>query len=199
MSPGQKETHSSPVSISISGHDTLSTTDRTMATTRYLPSIDKNTAYRISDPHEQLISTLTKVLRECPPCNPWTDKFKQTPMGLWTGPTSIAYLFLWLNDTYPDLTVEGATPQQWCHRYLDCGSSDLPGPHGLNGWGVKNEYLAYNAVLAALSGNDSCVGKVVDAVRSQFDCPSADNEHLSGRAGTLALLRIIQRWQPRYT
>lgn len=170
-----------------------------MAHPRYLPSIDPSTSPRISNPHEQLILTLTKVLRGCPPSNPWTDKFKQKPMGLWTGPTSIAYLFLWLADTHPDLTVEGASPRQWCFRYLDCGSSELPGPHGLNDWGIKNEYLAYNVVQAAVSGSESCVRKVVDAICTSFDCPPADNEHLSGRAGTLALLRIIRRWQPQYT
>lgn len=85
---------------------------------------------------------------------------------------------------------------EWCHAYLDCGQSDIPNAHGLNGWGVKNEYLAFNAVKACATKDMAYAAKLEEAVTAGFDCPSVDNEHLSGRAGTLSLLRIVRHWVP---
>lgn len=147
-------------------------------------------------PREQLVASLTKIIKGAPPRRPWKDVFKEKPVGLWTGPTAIAYLFLWLAETHPDLEIEGAVPQQWCTRYLDLGSEDLENAHGLNGWGVKNEYLAYNTVKAAATQDRKYAAKVFNTVLNDYHCPDVDNEHLAGRAGTLSLLRIIKRWCP---
>jgi hypothetical protein len=94
------------------------------------------------------------------------------------------------------LKIDGKTPLQWCHAYLDCGQHEILSAAGLNGWGVKNEYLAYNAIKASATKDMQYVYKLRDSVAHGFECPEADNEHLSGRAGTLALLRIVQHWFP---
>ena len=148
------------------------------------------------DSKAELTASLTKIVQNCPPKKAWSDGFKDKGVGLWTGPTSIAYLFLWLADIYPDFIIEGHSPAQWCQRYLDCGSEDLTGAADLNGWGVKNEYLAYNAVKAAATRDMTCVDRLEAAISSGFECPPVDNEHLSGRAGTLSLLRIVRHWVP---
>lgn len=147
-------------------------------------------------PRVQLVASLTKIVKGTPPQQPWKDVFKEKPVGLWTGPTAIAYLFLWLAETHPELEIEGAVPHEWCARYLDLGSEDLESPHGLNGWGVKNEYLAYNTVKAAASKDSNYAAKVFNTILNDYHCPDVDNEHLAGRAGTLSLLRIIKRWCP---
>jgi hypothetical protein len=61
---------------------------------------------------------------------------------------------------------------------------------------VKNEYLAYNTVKASATKDIQYFLKLRDAVVSGFECPELDNEHLSDRAGTLALLRIVRYWVP---
>jgi hypothetical protein len=166
-----------------------------MAHPRYIPNIAPPLLSG-QRPREQLLFSLTKIVSQCPPKKPWTDNFKATPQGLWTGPTSIAYLFLWLAETHPDMIIQDRLPLEWCNRYLDCGSDELSSAQGLNGWGIKNEYLAYNTVKAAATRGNRYVSNVVDVIKNHFDCPAVDNEHLSGRAGTLSLLRIIKRWCP---
>jgi hypothetical protein len=155
---------------------------------------------RVSDPQAQLIASLTKIVRACGPRKlPWKDAFKPEPQGLWTGPTSLAYLFLWLSRTHPNLEIDGNSPVDWCHAYLDCGQEDIHSAAELNGWGIKNEYFAYNTVKASVTQDSQYVLKLRYAIATGFECPDADNEHLSGRAGTLALLRIVRYWVPQAT
>src|ERR1700761_3883169 len=119
-----------------------------MSSERYLPNINA-TLLQVSDPLYQLILSLTKIVRGSAPKKPWTDTFKPQPQGLWTGPTSLAYLFLWLSVTHPNLRIDGKLPIEWCHAYLDCGPEDIASAAGQNRWGVKNEYLCYHAVKAS--------------------------------------------------
>jgi hypothetical protein len=148
------------------------------------------------DPRSQLIASLTKILEGCPPQIPWTDGFKDKGVGLWTGPTSLAYLFFWVSNIYPELTVRGKSAAEWTQAYLACGSDSLTSPAELSGWGIRNEYLAYNAVKAVANKDLECVARLEAAVQSEFSCPEKDNEHWSGRAGTLALLRMVRSWIP---
>ena len=163
---------------------------------RYIANTVPPAALNGLDARDQLVKSLTSIVLGCAPKKPWTDPFKDKPVGLWTGPTSIAYLFLWLSQTHPELVVEGKTPTEWCNAYLDCGQSDIPDASGLNGWGVKNEYLAFNTVMACVTKDMKYVSKLEEAVSTGFDCPPLDNEHLAGRAGTLSLLRIVRHWVP---
>lgn len=162
---------------------------------RYLVNNDQNLLTDF-DSKEQLLISLQKILKSCPPQKPWSDGFKDTPIGFWTGPTSIAYLFLRLAGTHPNLVVEGFTPTYWCNTYLKCGSEDLESAQDLRGWGIRNEFLAYNAVKAAASGDLTYVDRLETAITDNYQCPDVDNEHWSGRAGTLAILRIVAHWLP---
>ncbi|KAJ6000975.1 hypothetical protein N7481_001384 [Penicillium waksmanii] len=154
-----------------------------MTQSRYIPNVYP-VLMSVSQPREQLIHCVMKIVSECPPGKPWTSKFKDQLQGLWTGSTSIAYLFLWLAETHPNLSINDRLPIDWCHGYLDCGSDVLSSAQGLNGWGIKNEYLAYNTVKAAVTQDDRYVSKVIKAIKKDFDCPVVDNEHLSGRAAS---------------
>lgn len=162
---------------------------------RYMPN-DAEQLLQVPRPRSELIISLTRLVKGCSPKIPWTTPFKDRPIGLWTGPTSIAYVFLWLSRSHPDLVIEGHSPDQWCTKYLDCGSGDILNAQELNGWGVKNEYLAYNAVKAAATQDMAYVSKLCDAITSDFGCSAVDNEYLSGRAGTLALLRMVRHFVP---
>ncbi|KAK2592848.1 hypothetical protein QQS21_009451 [Conoideocrella luteorostrata] len=164
-----------------------------MAENRYIPN-DDQPLLREPQPQAQLLWCLTRIVQECPPQTPWKDTFKSKPIGLWTGPTSIAYLFFRLSETHPNIQVDGQGPVEWCSKYLDCGSQDIPDAHGLNGWGVKNEYLAYNTVKAVAAQSSLHALKVTQTILGDYHCPESDDEHLSGRAGALALLRILRRY-----
>jgi hypothetical protein len=158
-------------------------------------TIGRDTKSSPLDYRSELIHSLTNIVVGSPPRNPWTDTFKKEPQGLWTGPSSIAYLFFWLSRTHPDLTIEGKVPIDWCLAYLDCGS-DMH-PIAGNGIGVKNEYMVFNAVKAIATNDKSCVENLkAAAVAANLEAPAVENEFLSGRAGTLALLRIVRHFIP---
>jgi len=149
----------------------------------------------LPETRQQLIQSLTTILRGSPPRKPWTDSFKKDPQGLWTGPSSIAYLFFWLSKTHPNLTIEKQLAIDWCLAYLDCGSDTHPVSG--NGVGVKNEFLAFNTVKAIATKDLTCVEKVRSAAATfNTEAPAVESEYLSGRAGTLALLRILRHWFP---
>lgn len=66
-------------------------------------------------PHEQLVSSLESIIRACPPQDTYS---RHALHGLYSGPTSIAYLFLRLAQIYPNLVVEGHDASSWCRAYL---------------------------------------------------------------------------------
>jgi Lanthionine synthetase C-like protein len=151
------------------------------------------------NPRQELTASVTKLVRNCPPSNRSSHaRRKGHAKGLFAGPTSIAYLFLRLSNTHPDLKIERCAPREWCLAYLDSDSGSLSHAAGITGWGIENEFLAYNAVKAAATQDSSAVKRVVDAISNEFrDCPPGDNEFFAGRAGALALLRIIRCYMPK--
>ncbi|KAL3424518.1 abscisic acid ABA receptor [Phlyctema vagabunda] len=163
---------------------------------KYLPNPAITEALSgLPDAREQLIKSLTTIVVGSPPKKPWTDAFKSDPQGLWTGPTSIAYVFFGLSETHPDLVIEGKVPIDWCYAYLDCGSDTHPVAG--NGIGVKNEYMAFNTVRAIATKDLAYVENLkAAAAAANLEAPAVENEYLSGRAGTLALLRIVRHWIP---
>lgn len=163
---------------------------------KYLPNTaTAETLSSLPDTRQQLVKSLTTIVVGSPPRDPWIETFKKDPQGLWLGPSSIAYLFFWLSKTHPDLVIEGRIPRDWCLAYLECGSDRHP--IAGNGIGLKNEYMVFNTIKA-IATNDMCsVQKLMDAaVAANKESPAVDNELLSGRAGTLALLRIVRHWIP---
>ncbi|KUJ17010.1 uncharacterized protein LY89DRAFT_69371 [Mollisia scopiformis] len=159
---------------------------------RYFPN-DSPTLAKVSDPRSELIHSLTTIILGAPPQNPWNGQYK----GLFTGPTSIAYVFLWLSKTHPDLVIEGKSGKEWCLEYLDCGSDQIALiPEGIK-MGFKNEYVASRAVRAAITKDMSVVDEVLAGVRKMHEViGEGENELFDGRAGTLVLLRTVRFWVP---
>ncbi|KAL9622687.1 MAG: hypothetical protein Q9160_002997 [Pyrenula sp. 1 TL-2023] len=170
---------------------------------RYNP----NTTLPLPHPyyHSELVQSLAKIVRGAPPCKPWKDPFKSKSIGFWTGPTSIAYLFLWLSQTYKNLSILGKSAHEWCASYIDCGQENTAlESRGRDELGVKNEYLAFSAVKASHLAANGEVEKALTYVNrlvfgatilNQKASPQA-NELLSGRAGALVLLRVVKKFVP---
>lgn len=145
-----------------------------------------------ADSSQQLIASLTKLVTSFPPRNSYN---KQDLHGLYSGPTSIAYLFLTLSRLSPNLLIAHRNPEYWCRKYLYDFHPNIP--VSPSRCGVANETLAHLAVHAVTSQN----GKLVDsflhfipAVLADDDGHKASNEWLYGRAGALYLLRLIRTY-----
>ncbi|KAL9119990.1 MAG: hypothetical protein Q9187_003457, partial [Circinaria calcarea] len=166
---------------------------------RYLPN-DTSSLLHVPSPRSHLVHSLTSITDNYPPLNPWPVKFSRSHSfrGAFTGPTSIAYLFLHLSHTHPTLLISTKTPAEWCAAYLSCGQSSIPFDD--SGIGVVNEFLAYNAVSAAFTQDASYVSDMLDAVATiDSDYDPELNDVLYGRAGTLALLRVVRHFHPPST
>ena len=144
-------------------------------------------------PRKQLIRSLESLVQAYPPKHSYT---RHELHGLYSGPTSIAYLFLHLAQSHPDLVVGGHHASSWCKAYLspsrlrDC----------LNGagttvdkCGVINEELAASAVLAAMTGKEEYSNVLIDHTPIILQ-PHGSDEWLYGRAGFLYLLRLVRHW-----
>ena len=153
----------------------------------------------VTSPRTYLLESLTSLLFTSPPSSPWKGPGKC--LGIFAGPTSIAYLFLHLSRSHPTLTVQDKTPAEWCATYLSCGQDSTPIDTSQY-CGIMNEGLAYRAVLAAYLGDSSTAGtKAVDellAAVTTLSTPPQFNEWLQGRGGLLALLRIVRAFMPSY-
>lgn len=64
------------------------------------------------DPHKQLIASLTRLVCQYPPAE------VRAGGGIYNGPTSVAYLFLVLQQLYSDLIIEGIQLGTWSATYL---------------------------------------------------------------------------------
>lgn len=114
--------------------------------------------------------------------------------GLYTGPTSIAYLFYRLSCLYPRLEFKNQPLRDWAKEYLDLGSRvdhKAPTPSHC---GVASERLARLALAAALE-QDAALAEELCAYEPVVNAARDDgsNEWLYGRAGWLYLLRLC-RW-----
>nr|AUW30768.1 hypothetical protein [Cladonia uncialis subsp. uncialis] len=146
-----------------------------------------------ADFSQELVASLTKLVTGFPPRSNYC---KHDLHGLYSGPTSIAYLFLALSKSSPELVIAHRSPDYWCRRYL---YDSRPGvPVTPSRCGVANETLAHLAVGAAAEQS----GKLVDlflgfvpAVLAE-DEDKESNEWLYGRAGTLYLLRLMRTYNP---
>ena len=146
-------------------------------------------------PGEQLVRSLESLLHACPPKNTYT---RHELHGLYSGPTSIAYLFLRLAQSHPDFVVGGHHASSWCKAYLsparlrDCVNS---AGITVDNCGVINEELAACAVLAAMTGKEEYTNVLVDHTAIIIQ-PHGSDEWLYGRAGFLYLLRMVRYWAP---
>ena len=143
------------------------------------------------DPYQQLISSLTFLTQEYPPGSHRNHDCR----GLYSGPTSIAYLFLLISRDLPDIAISGQKPLEWAKEYLseprDCQRATADKS------GVINEHLAFLAVRGAVTKDTKHVEQLVALVRSvTLTSEGGSNEWLYGRAGCLYLLRLARSWVP---
>jgi lantibiotic modifying enzyme len=148
-------------------------------------------------PSEFLTTSLEKILKSTPPLQQYTSRQSG---GLFSGYTGLAYLFLQLSASYPDLRVLGYDLRFWAEKYIGGSRGDLVLSKG--NCGLACEKLAYEAVRACLSGNNDDVvdfltnipmllGPYPPVPGDPFSC-----EIVYGRAGALYMLRMIRHWVP---
>jgi hypothetical protein len=158
-------------------------------------SNEATTLLQLEDPKTYLIQSASRITRDCPPSLPWSSPYPgDVHRGLFTGPTSIAYLFLAISAKHPDLEIEGKQPAEWCKAYLDLGQDSVPPMLDVS-CGINNEYLTSNALKACLYRSKSHATKVLDAVRG-LDTDPTYCEWMKGRAGALYILRMMRKWLP---
>lgn len=169
-----------------------------MSPSRYIVN-DNRLVGEVVDPHAELITSLTSILDGYPPTQP----FPHRNSGLYSGPTSIAYLFLWLAYTH-DILIHNIPSIEWCRSYLDCSNRSLTHQARSSGSrpraGLIDPYLSYHAILASATRSTQSIDVLLEAVKDMHQSePAANNELLYGRAGTLALLRIVRHFVPSAT
>ncbi|KAL8686833.1 MAG: hypothetical protein Q9218_006832 [Villophora microphyllina] len=147
---------------------------------------------KVKNPEEHLIKSLERIIQEYPPRG---DYSRHDFHGLYSGPTSIAYLSLHLSRTHPDLVVAGHHCKTWCKSYL---ALDRKTAYGVTAdkCGVICEELAYRAVYAAFTGDQRDIPVLYQIVSAIAQKPDGSDEWLYGRAGLLYLLRMVRYWVP---
>ncbi|KAI4176663.1 MAG: hypothetical protein LQ343_000954 [Gyalolechia ehrenbergii] len=157
---------------------------------RYIPN-NPSKLLKAEEPGQELVLSLEKLLQGYPPQDTYS---RHEEHGLYSGPTSIAYLFLHLSITHPALIVGGHHCKSWCKAYL---SGDRHLTHvSADKCGIINESLAFPAVHAALTGDQRYIDVLESHAASIAQEPNGSDEWLYGRAGFLYLLRLVRHWVP---
>lgn len=146
--------------------------------------------FTVSDSGSLLKQALEDILENYPPL----DHYHQSSLeGLWSGPTSIAYLFLQVSAAQPQLSISGHHAFTWAKQYIKGlrGSLKLSSKR----CGIGEEKLCYEAVAASISKDESHVQALVSSI-PQIVQGEYPDEILFGRAGTLYLLRMVRHWVP---
>lgn len=148
-------------------------------------------------PEDYLQVSLEQLLRNTPPLQKYS---KEHLGGLFSGYTGIAYLFLQLSATNPDLRVLGHPCIWWARQYLQGDRGRLSIEKG--NCGLACEKLSYQAVVACVTGdNDHLVDFLanIPLLLGPYASSQGDpfpSELIYGRAGVLYMLRMLQRWLP---
>ncbi|KAL8719852.1 MAG: hypothetical protein Q9225_003205 [Loekoesia sp. 1 TL-2023] len=146
-----------------------------------------STLLKEENPRQQLVLSLEKLLKGFPPRE---DYSRHELHGLYSGPTSIACLFLNISQMCPDLVVNGHHLRTWFKAYL---SAKRHAPHvSADDCGVINETLAFSAVHAALTGDQQDISVLESYASFIATKPDGSDEWLYGRAGFLYLLRLVR-------
>ena len=162
---------------------------------RYLinPAVDNPSELLApADSRHELLQSLTSITKSYPPQPAYSS---HECHGLYSGPTSIAYLFLHLSSTHPDLQVSGHKPLHWAEAYLAGKRSSGAVTADRNG--IINEKLAFYAVRSALTQDIEDAEQLAEAVKKgALTAERGSDEFLYGRAGCLYLLRLVGHWVP---
>lgn len=141
------------------------------------------------DPRKELISSLTRLVRNFPPTS------LRPGGGFYHGPTSIALLFFVLSKRYKDLPIDHATLAQWCGAYLEVTESALkaiPPPTPSHN-GISSDYLAYLSLMSSLTKSAAAIEQLCESASNMAQLDSnASHEWLYGLAGTLYHLRLVR-------
>lgn len=153
------------------------------------------TLNRLGNPKAYLIQSASRIIKECPPKIPWAShSHDHVHLGLFAGPTSIAYFFWTLATKHPDLEIEGKQPAAWCEAYIELEPDPLPRLLDVS-CGISNEFLTSNTIKASLYQDESRAIEVIEAIRT-LDTDPTYCEWMKGRAGALYILRLIRHWLP---
>ena len=163
-----------------------------MAQPRCIPN-DSSQLLKAENHRQQLVSCLTNLVRKYPPKQEWA---RRELRGLYSGPTSIAYLFFHLSHRFPSLTIEDRDLKTWCSDYL-MGEREVDADVGADECGIINEKAAHAAVTYALTEDTSKRYSLELYARKVAREPGGSNEWLYGRAGMLYLLRLARNWVVR--
>ena len=150
----------------------------------------------VFNPLDELIASLTRINSFNPPVQTCSTGWRFS--GLYSGPTSVAYLFYRLSQIYPDLLFKSQSLSDWAASYLELGSSYLTsGRHGRDlvdpdHCGVANETLSQLAVRAALLEDPSLAQQLCTYSSTINGAGGGSDEWLYGRAGYLYLLRLAR-------
>lgn len=151
-----------------------------------------------STPSELLEYALELVLRRTPP----KDVYEERHLGgLLSGYTGLAYLFLQLSGSHPDLRVSGHDLLYWAEQYLTGDRGHLRLEKGV--CGIASEKLSFEAVRACVTKDYEHLIKFLSNIPrllGPYACAQDDDfpsEILYGRAGTLYLLRMVRHWNPK--
>ena len=166
--------------------------DRTLSDMTELDRYIENSATSVKqvNPYDKLLASLTRVNLYNPPVQ--TCSTGWTFLGLYAGPTSIAYLFLRLSAFYPGLNFKGQSLLDWSQAYLELGASANPNVDP-NYCGITNETLAQLAIRAVIDEDASLVQKlcaystVINSSREE-----GSDEWVYGRARYLYFLRLAR-------
>jgi hypothetical protein len=143
------------------------------------------------DPHEELLASLDRINTFNAPVH--TCSTGWVFHGLYTGPTSVAYLFYRLFTVYPELEFKQQSLLDWAKEYLSLGDRvDHKDPTPSH-CGLANETLSRLALSAVIERESNFVRDLCSyeaTINSSAD--DGSNEWLYGRAGWLYLLRLCR-------
>lgn len=162
---------------------------------RYIQNDSSIPLKKEPNPNGELRQSLDKIVQNYRPRKDWAHVKLH---GLYSGPTSIAYLFLHLSRSHPATRIQGETPAHWCKAYLS-GHNHMPASVSPDNCGVINEKLSWYAVAAALTRDECYVEELRGLAMEIAGAPGGSDEWLYGRAGLLYLLRLVRCWVPSST
>lgn len=143
-----------------------------------------------ADPGHQLSHALNSLTQCYPPQKIYSP---HECHGLYSGPTSIAYLYLHLSRTHPHLKVCGHGPLHWAKAYL--AGKRLARSVTASRNGIISEELAFTAVRAAWTQDLQDVKSLAKSIKDGvLTADRGSDEWLYGRAGCLYLLRLVRSW-----
>lgn len=151
---------------------------------------DPSKAQILADPAHQLSYALNSLTQYYPPQKAYSP---HECHGLYSGPTSIAYLYLHLSRTHPHVEVCAHGPLHWAEAYL--AGKRSAGSVTASKNGIINEELAFHAVRATLTQDLQDVKSLAKSVKDGvLTADQGSDEWLYGRAGCLYLLRLVRSW-----